>query len=494
MSPLLKRMGGFVGSLAPSSRRASSAWRERHWIEKAVAGIDEALIVTDRRGRILFLNSLAETLTGWRFAKAYEKHVDEVLPLTDERTRAPLKASALGAAPGDAVEWTRHSVLLAKEGKFVPIEFRAAPIQGGRGAVEGAVLLIHDGSSQRRVEEAIAQMAAIVETTEDAVVGVTMKGTITTWNPGARRLYGYRPEDVIGRPFAVLFPPDSGELAEIWAGIEQGDAVLNHDTEHLRADGSKIEVSVSSSPIREADGRIVGLSSIARDISVRKRAEEERRRAGLLLKLGEVQEGERRRIAHELHDQMGQHLAALKLGLEGLTGASSDALRVQNLLGLVKQMGHDMRRIALELRPTMLDDLGLVAALLHELGEWGERTGIEVDFHHSGLEHHRLPPATETAVYRVVQEALTNVLKHARADRVSLVLERRPDHLLAILEDNGTGFDHEAVVAAQDTERRLGLFGMKERAESLGGNLQVETAPGAGTTLFVRLPLPAEGE
>jgi len=491
---LFKSVGGLFGSLTPSARRSSSAWRDRHWIEKAVAGIDEALIVTDRRGRVLFLNSLAEDLAGWTFARAYGKHVDEVVPLLDERTRVPLKASALGAAPGNAVEWTRHSVLLAKEGKVVPIEFRAAPIQGGRGSVEGAVLLIHDGSSRRRVEEAIAQMAAIVETTEDAVVGVTMKGVITTWNPGARRLYGYRPEEIIGRPFTVLFPSDSRELSGIWAQIERGEPVLNHDTVHVRADGSTIDVSVSSSPIREADGRIVGLSSIARDISVRKRAEEERRRAELLLRLGEVQEAERRRIAHELHDQMGQHLAALKLGLEALAGEPPDTGRVERLLSLVRQMGQDMRRIALELRPTMLDDLGLLTALLHELGEWSDRSGIEVDFHHAGLEQGRLPPPVETAVYRAVQEALTNVLKHAAADRVSLILERRPDHLLAIIEDNGSGFDYEAVIAARETERRLGLFGMRERVEAFGGSLQVETAPGDGTTLFVRVPLPGEGE
>jgi PAS domain S-box-containing protein len=473
-------------------RRAGPAWRDRHWIEKAVAGIDEALIVTDRRGRVLFLNALAESLTGWTFGRAFKRHVDEVLPLLDERTRVPLRASVLGAAPGDAVEWTRHAVLLAREGRLLPVEFRAAPIQGSRGVVEGAVLLIHDGSSRRRVEEAIAQMAAIVETTEDAVVGVTMKNVITTWNPGARRLYGYRAEEAIGRPFAVLFPPDSRELAAIWAGIERGEPVLNYDTVHLRAGQVPIEVSVSTSPIREADGRIVGLSSIARDISARKRADEERRRAELLVKMGEAQEGERRRIAHELHDQMGQHLAALKLGLEALNGSAVEHARVGSLLGIVKQMGHDMRRIAHELRPTMLDDLGLVTALLHALGEWRERSGIEVDFHHAEIEPRRLPPNVETALYRVVQEALTNVLKHAAgADRVSLVLERRPDHLLAVFEDNGAGFDCDAVAAARDGARRLGLSGMRERVEALGGTFHVETAPGEGTALFVRVPLPA---
>ena len=129
-------------------------------------------------------------------------------------------------------------------------------------------------------------------------------------------------------------------------------------------------------------------------------------------------QAERRRIAHELHDQMGQHLAALKLGLEGLTPAPADSERMQRLLGLVKQIGQDVRRIALELRPTMLDDLGLLTALNHALGEWSERSGIEVDFHCAGLGERRLPPPVETAVYRVVQEALTNVLKHAGADRV----------------------------------------------------------------------------
>jgi len=194
---------------------------------------------------------------------------------------------------------------------------------------------------------------------------------------------------------------------------------------------------------------------------------------------------------------MGQHLAALMLGLGTLKEhirnpvAAAEAQRIHEL---ADRIGQEVHRIALELRPTALDDWGLQTVLTNYAAEWSRRARVPVQSRFVGTERRRLPPAVETALYRTVQEALTNVLKHARAGRVTLIVERRADHVLAIVEDDGRGFDVEAIMGAPDAGGRLGLLGMQERAALVGGTLEIESSPGGGTSLFVRIPLADEGE
>jgi signal transduction histidine kinase len=211
-----------------------------------------------------------------------------------------------------------------------------------------------------------------------------------------------------------------------------------------------------------------------------------------------AKEAERHRIARELHDQMGQHLTALILGLkvlrDGTPESSPSRERLRQLQELADLIGKEVHHVALELRPTALDDFGLHTTLVNYVEEWSERSGVGVDFHSTGLDEKRLPSPIETALYRMVQEGLTNVLKHAQARRVSLILRRSPDQVLAILEDDGRGFDGEAVTNSWGPRGRLGLLGMRERVALVGGTLTIESTPGRGTTIFARIPLPADGE
>ena len=244
-----------------------------------------------------------------------------------------------------------------------------------------------------------------------------------------------------------------------------------------------------------ASGLVYGVVS---DIEPRKRAEAER--FELLRRLGEAQENEQRRIARELHDQVGQTVTGLSLGLKGLErlleagDAPAEARRqVRWLQTLAGEIGRDIHRAAVDLRPTALDDLGLREALATLLHDWGLRHGIRADLEFLG-EPVRFPAAAESAVYRIVQEALTNVLKHARAATVSVSVERRMDEVRVIIEDDGVGFHPEAVSRSMSdgasTEPRLGLSGIRERLALLGGTLTLESSAGVGTTLFVRIPVP----
>ncbi|HEX9380859.1 MAG TPA: GAF domain-containing protein [Gaiellaceae bacterium] len=198
------------------------------------------------------------------------------------------------------------------------------------------------------------------------------------------------------------------------------------------------------------------------------------------------QELERRRLARELHDETGQALTSILLGLRAVEEAGGrDDIRtaVGDLRELVVATLQDVRRLAMQLRPKALDDFGLVPALERLVQTFAETSGIRVDLEPQ-LGEERLPAEVETTLYRIVQEALTNVVKHAEASRVSILLVRRDGSATAVIEDDGRGFDP----ATAPTDR-LGLEGMRERAELHEGRLAVETAPGAGTTLVVEVPL-----
>lgn len=218
------------------------------------------------------------------------------------------------------------------------------------------------------------------------------------------------------------------------------------------------------------------------------RAERDQLRMQLLEKVISAQEEERKRIARELHDETGQAITTLIVGLRALMEqCPSPAMRTQaeELRTLAASTLEGVRNLALELRPSVLDDLGLVAALERYIADYRVRHRLTVDFVTRGLQHNRLPPPVETAIYRIVQESLTNVVRHAQANTVSVLLEERKGKVRVIVEDDGRGFDPEAV---RSSTQRLGLYGMQERVGLLGGTFVVESKPGAGTSIFVEIP------
>lgn len=217
------------------------------------------------------------------------------------------------------------------------------------------------------------------------------------------------------------------------------------------------------------------------------RAEREQLRSQLLEKVIAAQEEERRRIARELHDETGQSLTSLMVHLQMVNQQCplpETREQLDGVRALVAQTLDNVHNLALELRPSVLDDLGLVAALRRYARDYRGRYSIEVDLEVVGVAE-RLPPAVETAVYRIIQESLTNIARHAQATTASVLLEQRHNRIRAIIEDDGMGFDVEKVMG----NGRLGLYGMRERAELLNGTLTIESEPGQGTSIFVEVPL-----
>jgi two-component system CheB/CheR fusion protein len=208
-------------------------------------------------------------------------------------------------------------------------------------------------------------------------------------------------------------------------------------------------------------------------------------------RLVNAQEEERARISRELHDEVGQQISALMLALKALEAAmpaGGTPERLRELRATAEKVGREIHDLATELRPIALDELGLARALAGYLEAWQSRTSIAVDFVSAGIDEPRLPSAIETTLYRIVQEAMNNVFKHAAAKTVSVSIERRGEHVLCIVEDDGTGFDQQTLSEHGDV-RRIGIAGMRERVGIVGGELTIESDAGRGTTLRVKLPL-----
>jgi signal transduction histidine kinase len=206
-----------------------------------------------------------------------------------------------------------------------------------------------------------------------------------------------------------------------------------------------------------------------------------------LRRIVEGQETERSRLARELHDQTGQALTSILLGLRAIEDADPEQIhvRVEGLRVLVTEALQDVRRLAVDLRPSTLDDFGVVTAIERLCGDVSAKSGISVDFHALG-KGERMPREVESCMYRVVQEALTNVIKHSNAGNVSVLFTPGEREVTLIVEDDGAGFD-----PARVPPERLGLLGMRERVGLVGGSLTLESSPGAGTTVRVTVPLGA---
>lgn len=385
-------------------------------------------------------------------------------------------------------------------------------------------------TAQARLEAVLRQMPAGV------VIAQTPSGRIVLENELARQLWPQpftAADDVPGRRARQFFDTNGQPyLRHEWPlarSLAAGETVNNEEVRFPRGDGGWGTLLVSSSPIRGPGGAVVAAVAVFYDITARKQAEDALRRAheelegrvaqrtadlaraneslraevverrlaeqtrnDLLRRLVSVQEEERVRIARELHDQMGQQLTALKLGLESLNGPTPDAEgraeRLRRMLDLTRRLGHDMHRVAWELGPAALEELDLPSAVSDYAEEWSGHSRVPVQFQCTGSREGRLPVEVETTLYRVVQEALTNVAKHAGASRVSLILNRRAEDVLVVVEDDGVGFNAEGGADPTCSGRKLGLVGMKQRVQSVGGVFQVESAPGGGTTVFVRVP------
>lgn len=327
--------------------------------------------------------------------------------------------------------------------------------------------------------------------TDHAIFMLDPNGYVATWNAGAARISGYTAEEIIGRHFSLFYTAEdvsAGKPACALRDAERGGH-MEEEGWRLRKDGSQFWASVGLTALRSSDGTLRGFAKVSRDMTARKNAEITLQRSGeqlraLTSRLQAVQEEERTRIARELHDHIGQSMTSLLIGLRTLELASSLEEAVAEsarLRRIAAETVNDVRRLAHAIRHSVLEDLGLETALRYQAEQFTETYGVQVDIYANGLDQ-RLPAAAEAALYRIAQEALTNVAKHAAAKMVSILLHRSGPDVHMIVEDDGCGFEMETVAPSVASMDRLGLYGMRERVAKLHGSLQIESAPGRGTT------------
>lgn len=335
-----------------------------------------------------------------------------------------------------------------------------------------------------RLREKSAQLGKLFDKSPLPVVVVDQHGRVLRVNTEFTRVFGYTPQETLSRQLIELIAP--GELAQDLRTKELSmeGARAETDTVRQRKDGSQIHVLVASVPITFS-GRRKEVWVIYRDISERKAAESALQSvSGRLL---EVQESERRHLASELHDEIGQQLTGLRLLLKLNRDASVDAIksRFDQAQSIVDDLLAAVRRLSFDLRPADLDQFGLLPALLGLFERYTAQTGILVDFKHRDIDR-RFVPNIETAAYRVVQEALTNAARHAGVAGITVRFWTDENKLNLQVDDRGRGFDPEVVMKEAKSS---GLFGMSERVNLVGGRMNIESAPGSGTTISVELPL-----
>lgn len=508
-------------------KRAEAA---KFFLAAIVESSQDSILTTNFDGIITSWNRAAEELYGYPAREAIGK------PLT------------MLTLPEDLQEVLRHTeqikhsqkveiyntVRVHKAGRQMNLEIVMSPVKDTQGQVIGVSTIARDATGRRQVEEQLRlneeRLRLMMESVTDyAIIFTDAEGHIERWNVGAERIFGWTAAEAIGQRCNMIFTPEDRAAgapeAERQQALAHGCAA--DERWHVRKDGSRLYVSGVMSALR--DEGLSGFVKIARDLTERQQTEEqlsqareelestvqartqelraaydsllhevdERRDAEerikeLLRTIITTQEDERTRISRELHDHLGQLLTALQLNLETLKKHPSKDQKelratIEQAQDVAKQLDEGVDFLAWELRPAPLDDLGLAAALENFVAEWTKHYGTTGRFHKGGVALLHLAPVVEINLYRIAQEALNNVTKHAQADHVDVILERRDNHVVLIIEDDGIGF--EPNLEATPSGRGLGLIGMRERAALVGGTLEIESTPGNGTTVYIRIPL-----
>ena len=459
---------------------------ERRRLERIIASALDAIIMVGADNSIRLFNAAAERIFRCPANEAVGRPVDRFIPLhalASPRSKAARARDVQGEEPDSGATPLQSLQALRGDGTSFPAEIVVSEVDEAFAGL--LTIIVRDVSSRLRAEQALRRLSAAVEQTGDGVCITDRDGIIEYVNPAFEQLLGFTRDEMIGRRPASFrsgkHPP--AFYKDLWETIMAG-GVFRRVFVDRKADGDVIHLDETITPLTGDDDQITHFVSIARDVTPRIRTEEALRRVNLHL------EGQATAIAQSLHDEAGQLLTSAHIALVEAARDMPEAVRdrlheVQRHLDGIEEQ---MRRIAHELRPPILDNIRLIPALsfLAEGVEqrWGLSVVVEGDLAEP-LPHH-----VESAVYRLVQEALTNVTRHAKASHVAIRFATDPGGLRCTIEDDGVGFDPATVRQGSDRPG-MGLRGVRDRIEALGGTLEVDSTVGRGATLVITIPLEA---
>lgn len=341
------------------------------------------------------------------------------------------------------------------------------------------------------------RLALIVKQTGDAIMIHDLDGNISLWNPAAERLFGYAAQEIVGSSAALLTPPGrEEELRQNLAAIAERRMIENYDTQRMTKDGRLLDVSLSAAPLVDPhDGRVIGEICSMRDITERKLAEEAERKLEENRQLTQLIqrhiEDERRSLARELHDELGQYVTAIKTFAVGIGNKAREKMpdveaNAQTIVAAANHIYDGMHNIIRQLRPGALDNLGLQETLSDAVAGWqGQHPELQFVLNFSG-DLDSLGETININLYRIVQESVTNAVRYAQAGKLDITLSREEEgDLLLVISDDGVGMN----LCMVDQSRHFGLLGMRERAQALKGSFNLDSMPGQGTRITIRIPL-----
>jgi len=442
---------------------------------------DVMMLALNRTGDVTFLNNKGCRILGCREEDAIHRNwFDHFL---SPQERVEMKALYERQMRGDIppIQYFEHQIT-TQTGEMKLLAMHNTVMTDEFGAPVGILSSGQDITDTRKLEEANRRMAAIVESSEDAIIGMTLEGVIVSWNKGAQCIYGYTPDEAVGQPFSLLMPLDrEQEIPPILKAIQKGEATANFETIQKHKDARPLDVSLNFSPIKNTSGRLTGISVIARDITESKRLEKE---------ILEVTEREQQRIGRDLHDGLGQNLTAVtyisqllqkKLASKGMPDVK-DAVEISKL---VSDSIEQVRSLSRGLFPVELSTNGFVPALQEMANSMESKYGIPCRVEHDNCQP-EIDPVIGIELYRIAQEAVNNAMKHARPSRVAIGLKMNDERLSLSVKDDGMG-----ISTSLRDGKGMGMHIMSYRAGMIGAVLEIKDNKPKGTVVTCSAPISA---
>jgi PAS domain S-box-containing protein len=489
LSSLLEQLSFAVG-FAPETfsnriRTMQMATPDSQILYDAFNASPIGIVLENLEGQPLFVNPFFCSMLGFSEEEMRSKHCVEFSPPEDAEKDWAL-FQQLRAGLIDHYEMEKR--FIRRDGSLVWGRLRISLLNRASPLV---LAIVQDITEKRTGEEAQSRHAAIVESSEDAIISKNLDGVIQSWNAGGQRIFGYLESEVVGQPIAILIPAELlDEEQKILERLRAGERIEHYETVRVTKAGKRVAVSVSISAIKDSSGRIVGFSNIARDITERKLAEEALE--DVSRKLVEIQERERTRIARDLHDDINQRLAMLAVEIEELkrnppTSAAELYRQLTDVWEGINEVSTGVQSISHQLHSPQLEYLGVAAAMKNLCGEFALRQTVEIDFKNDDIPQF-VSHEVSLCLFRILQEALQNAAKHSKVRRFEVRLGCSSDQLYLTVSDRGAGFDAKSAM----NKAGLGLVSMRERVRLVSGTILIDSKPLGGTNIHVRVPLGSE--
>jgi PAS domain S-box-containing protein len=461
--------------------------------ERAVEGLEEMIAVVDRDYRYLLANRAFLNFRGLERQQLIGRPVVEVL---GREAFARIADKLRECLAGNTVRYeTRYRF---SDGRERDLLASYSPIEGP-GGIDRIACVFQDITERKKAEAALRESETrfrqITENIEEVFWITDLAGTTIYISPAYERIWGRSCESLYASPRSwreQIHPADRSRMEPSFSSDPGFTRAYIYRI--VRADGSFRWIRDRGFPVHDECGNVVRFAGIAEDITATKSVEEELQRVNeqlrvLSWRLFRVRDEERRHLARELHDEIGQALTAAKINLSSIDSPSVEeqAERLQESIALLDTLLRQVRQISLDLHPSTLDDLGLVPALRSLLDQQAQRAGLRARF--SAVERAEIDRGIQTTAFRITQEAITNVLRHAQARFIGVRINIGKDRMKIRIVDDGIGFDTSPIQSPGNGEAAFGLVGMRERASLVGGQVRITSSPGKGTTVEVSLPI-----